>query len=69
MPNQNWVKRTQPELLKEITKANKQVVFDINWETLAFYGPDRTFRAESGEFEIMTSGNSEDLSIQNIELI
>ncbi len=61
--------------LKGFTKVelepgeSKQVVFDINWETLAFYGPDRTFAAEPGEFEIMIGGNSEDLLIRTIELI
>ncbi len=60
--------------LKGFTKVelepgeSKQVVFDINWETLAFYGPDRTFGAEPGEFEIMIGGNSEDLLVQKIEL-
>ncbi|RNC85742.1 MAG: beta-glucosidase BglX [Balneola sp.] len=49
-------------------KSNR-VVFEITWETLAFYGPDRTLAAEPGEFEIMIGGNSEELLTQKIELI
>lgn len=48
---------------------SKRVVFDITWETLAFYGQNRTFAAEPGEFEIMIGGNSEDLLTGKIELI
>lgn len=46
----------------------KTISFDINWETLAFFGADESFKAESGDFEIMVGGNSEDLLKQGLEL-
>lgn len=47
----------------------KRVSFEIDWETLAFFGADESFTAEPGEFKIMIGGNSEDLLIETIELL
>ena len=46
----------------------KTVTFTIGWKDLAFYGADRIFKAEPGEFDVMVGGNSEDLLSARFEL-
>lgn len=46
----------------------KTITFNINWETLAFYGADETFKAEPGMFSIMVGGSSDELEILELEL-
>lgn len=47
----------------------KTVAFEINWQTLAFYGDDQEFKAEPGEFEIMIGGNSQKLLRTQLQLL
>jgi len=44
------------------------VTFTINWETLAYYGPDLKFNAEPGMFTFMVGTNSNDLQVLDFEL-
>ncbi len=46
----------------------KTITFEINWETLAFYGADETFKAETGMFDFMIGPNSRDVQIIEFEL-
>lgn len=46
----------------------KTITFEINWETLAFYGADETFKAEPGMFDFMIGPNSRDVQIIEFEL-
>lgn len=46
----------------------KTISFTIDWETLAFYGADETFKAEPGMFSIMVGTNSDDLQVLELEL-
>lgn len=46
----------------------RTVSFEVNAETLAFYGADDTFKAETGMFSFMVGGNSVDLLNAEFEL-
>jgi beta-glucosidase len=60
--------------LKGFEKVNllagetKTVTFIVNWETLAFYGADEVFKAETGMFDFMIGANSRDVEVQEFEL-
>ncbi|MCG8373939.1 MAG: beta-glucosidase BglX [Balneolales bacterium] len=46
----------------------KTITFSINWETLAYYAADETFKAEPGTFSFMVGANSNDLQTLEFEL-
>lgn len=46
----------------------KTITFEINWETLAFYGANETFKAEPGMFDFMIGPNSREVQIIEFEL-
>lgn len=46
----------------------KTITFSVNWETLAFYAADETFKAEPGMFSIMVGSNSVDVQVLELEL-
>lgn len=47
----------------------KSLTFTIDWETLAFYGADESFKAEPGLFSVMIGGNSVEVQTLQFELI
>ena len=49
-------------------KDIKTITFKVNWETLAFYGADEIFKAESGMFDFMIGTHSRDVEILTFEL-
>lgn len=55
---------------KVMIKAGKTttVTFTIDWETLAYYAADETFKAEPGSFSFMVGGNSNDVLSVEFEL-
>lgn len=46
----------------------KTISFEINAETLAFYGADEKFKAEPGMFDFMIGTNSRDVEVMEFEL-
>ncbi len=46
----------------------KTITFEVNWETLAFYGADEKFKAEYGMFDLMVGPNSRDVEVLEFEL-
>ena len=46
----------------------KTITFEVNWETLAFYGADEVFKAEPGMFDFMIGTNSDDVQVIEFEL-
>lgn len=50
------------------SQETKTIEFKIDWQTLAFYGADETFKAEPGMFDIMVGTNSSQLQTVQLEL-
>lgn len=46
----------------------KTIKFTIDWETLAYYAADETFKAEPGMFDFMIGTNSRDVQVLKFEL-
>lgn len=47
----------------------KTISFEVTEETLAFYGADKTFKAETGDFVFMVGGNAVDVLKANFSLV
>jgi beta-glucosidase len=47
----------------------KTVTFEVTEETLAFYGADKTFKAEPGDFVFMVGGNAVDVLKADFSLV
>lgn len=46
----------------------KTITFTVDWETLAYYAADETFKAEPGSFSFMVGTNSNDVQVLEFEL-
>ncbi|MEX2604173.1 MAG: beta-glucosidase BglX [Gracilimonas sp.] len=47
----------------------KTITFEVTKETLAFYGADETFKAETGDFVFMVGGNTTDVLKADFSLV